>query len=91
MIKTKKGTTTFKGTTAEILDDYRCITKYIVRTLESEEGLKREEAVELVKKVQAHGLMTDEELNKCMEEEMKRIFGVIAKILGKEREEESNE
>lgn len=87
MIKTKNGTTRFKGTTDEVLNDYRTITKSFLKVLEIEEELTREEAIETLKKVQSHGFMSDEELIENMKEELKSVL----KIFVKEREEESNE
>ena len=92
MIKQKNGTTRFKGTLGEVLDDYRLVTKNLIRLIEVEENVTREEAIEKVKEVQTHGLMTDEELTKFMDEKIAEFASkLLSKILGEEREEEINE
>jgi beta-glucosidase-like glycosyl hydrolase len=82
MIKAKKGKLVVNGYPMELLNEYRVITKEMVKVLESE-GFEKEQIKEQLTSIVNMQFMTEEEKKEKIQELTKELFSDITELLDK--------
>lgn len=77
MIKTRMGTTEFKGNYAEIMADYTMITCSVLDFLEDKMGMGEDVAIEILTESFEAGIQNKKE----MDEAMKKFDGCISDMI----------
>ena len=88
MIKTQKGRTTLAGTIGDIASDFTCIVDSYKDALINKMGMTEEEAVKHIKECVEFGLMTKEELQKKVKEDVSEFLMKLCNALKNDAEEE---
>lgn len=82
MIKAKKGKLVVNGHPMEVIDEYRVITKEMVKMMESE-GFEKEYIKEKLTTIVNIQFMTEEEIMEKIKELTNEIFSDVTEILDK--------
>lgn len=90
MIKCKEGKVRLKGSVADLLVDYTCITRTLKEML-IEDGIPTDGAAKMLEESHRIGTLTNEELNKEIGEKLWQVLEKAQEELRKEMVEEDAE
>lgn len=80
MIRAKKGKLVINGHPMELLNEYRVITKEMIKMLESE-GFEKENIKTIITDIVRYEFMTEEEKKAEFEQQLKEAFEGLTKVM----------
>lgn len=78
MIKTEKGTVSFRGDGAEIMEDFCIVTNSLCKILQEHEDMEREKAEETIRKYIDIAFSSEEDPDKELEEIKQKMQRIVS-------------